>query len=664
MLSKHHSNQLPVGYAWLRDADVYIPAHVAQSISAEHDAATDIWLALQAGIEPDGSYLSVASNETDETPALVESTSEPAETGALLELNTIQIQRIESLFTRFHKRTKKGFYSGAQIQVDEDLHIPTLDLQRNMDSASIVNSSKSGSEASSKRFGARDSALSKRKSEHSALDMFKSACEKVPGFRLASGRATHAAPQRTNVHAPVAPISYDGSEPPLKFDPPLLGKSEILPSELNNSLVLGSTGSGKTASFLGPVLQAMLEYKIENKSAALLVIDPKVELLAMIEKKLTEIGELDRLVVIGRCPPVQFFQNNDDLSLEDRFAIANKFISIQNERSEDGRWAEMANRLIVSFLRDSERFAMAVGVGLLESMAAIVTDDLQFYERNEWVALRKILILGMEGAAQIAYLSDLYDTLCLGIGLTNLDRPLARYASIKDEDQYFYNARGALILVDLLGGEDLEPIIDLSIRRFASQKVVCNISEHIERGAVIVFQPRPKATHDLAGAALKSLFFRCTMQRQDMTRPVGLVYDEAQRFVTVDSETGEHAFFDRCRAYRVNALMATQSMAALQAAVGLTASASGALESILVNTPTKVCFRTNDNAALQIMKGFIPADPSGMGHVLHARPPSSLKVGESYFSFGHEWGRNRYPLKSDETKGHSDIQSESMKEAT
>jgi hypothetical protein len=637
--------QAPASYAVPRNLNVVVPMLLARTLDSEREAAGEIWTALQMDKNPDGSDRERGSSIEAFIRAKVSAPPHRSLSESVQELNATQLGRLEHLLTRFSKRTRKGFYHLGKVQSEEDTQRPSLQLVRHADErgASIV---KSDIEEDSDELPIlRRLAVSpaKKKSEHSALDLFVHVCQRVPGLKAASSRETHPVSLKSVYAAQVAPIPFDGLEPPLKFDPPLLGLSQILPSEICNSLVLGSTGSGKTISFLQPALLAMLEYRIADKAAALLVIDPKVELLASIRQKLVDLGELDRLVVIGECPPVQFFQDNDDLALSDRFAIARQFVA-EGTHGDEGRWAAMADRLIISLLRDSELFGNAVGVGLLESMAAIVTGDASFYARNEWVALRQVLMLGMESSAQVAYLADLYDTLCFSIGLTKIERPLARYAAIKDEDQYFYNARGALLIADLLGGDEIESLLDMSVRRTANKKELCQIADLIDRGAVIVFQPRPKATHDLVGAALKSAFFRCTMQRKDMNRPIGLVYDEAQRFITTDEETGEHTFLDRCRAYKVITVMATQSIAALQAAVASKPGSRGALESILVNTPTKVCFRTNDVAALQVMKGFIPGDPSGAGHVLQARPPSTLRVGECYFSLGHTWGRTRYHL--------------------
>ena len=661
-----HSDSGQAGYLALHGSNVVVPLSVAYSLDCESQAANELWTELQNGNFPcepnpelDHESESFYSGEigSDASAANQISTSLP-----LQQLDATQMFRVEQLISRFAKRLRKGFYINGRIESDEEAQVAAVELQRHDDGQCGIIKVRNGDDhVHYTTFGSRATTINKQKSEHSALDLFVHACLKVPGFRQASSVETHAIVPKVTGKQPVAPVAYDGSEPPLKFDSPLLGELEILPSELNNSLILGGTGSGKTASYIEPALMAMLDYRIAGKYAAILVIDPKVELLASIEKKLTLLGEMDRLVVIGQCPPIQFFLDTDDLSLGDRFNIARQFVSVES-RGDDGRWAAMADRLIVSLLNDSEAFGNAVGVGLIESMAALVTGDTDFFDRNEWVALRKLLILGMEGPAQISYLADLYDTLCFGIGLTNLDRPFARYAAIKDEDQYFYNARGALLIADLLGGGDIEGLLDMSVRRTASKVQCSNIADLIERGSVIVFQPRAKATHDLVGKALKSLFFRCTMERKDMIRPVALIYDEAQRFISTDEETGEHAFFDRCRAYRVNAFMATQSIAALQAAMGTNLSSNSALESILVNTPTKVCFRTNDPSALLIMKGFIPPDPTGLGHVLHARPPSSLKVGECYFSLGSKWGRHRYQLADAQSADSSVPQSDTHKE--
>jgi hypothetical protein len=279
-------------------------------------------------------------------------------------------------------------------------------------------------------------------------------------------------------------------------------------------------------------------------------------------------------------------------------------------------------------------------------VAALVSGEAQYLERNQWVALRKLLLLGMEDPVNITHIADVYDVLTSSVGMIKMERPFARYLALKDSDQFFYNARGALTVVNGLGSDDIEHLMDFSVRRNLKKGGRTNVAALIEEGCVLVFQPRQSATHDLVGAALKSLFFRCVMERQDMERPIGYFCDEFQRFISNDPETGEHAFLDRCRAYRVNCFLATQSMAALLAATKAVGGISNTLDSILVNTPTKLCFRTTDEHAVAAMKTFIPRDPGSDQHVLSFRPPSSLLVGEYYYCMGHQWGRTRYQLAS------------------
>lgn len=565
----------------------------------------------------------------------------------LRSINAIQLKRLEKLISHFKKRDKKLVYIDAKVHAD-DLEKVWLTFVERSDAKNpkIIRNPDKVSMECGRHYGKSftpDFAASL--DEHSVLDLFQKACKMIPGFEAATARRFKERPPAFAIKQAVAPIPYDGSEPPLLFESPLLERSYILPSDIYNALAIGSTGSGKTASFVQPALFSMLAYRLAGgKTASLLVIDPKIELLTGIERKLKELGELDRLAVVGQCDPVNYFQEDDGLSLTDRFEKVKSFVAVTGTTSEENRWQVFAEQLVLSFLKDDQQFANVCRLPLLESIAALVTGEAQYLNRNQWVALRKLLLLGMEDPQNLRCISDIYDVLTFGVGMTKMDRPFARYVVMKDGDQFFYNARGALTVVDGLGSEDIEHIMDLSVRRGLTKDNRCDVAALIERGAVLVFQPRQTVTHDLVGRALKSLFFRGVMGRQDMERPIGYFCDEFQRYITCDPETGEHAFLDRCRAYRVNSFLATQSMAALLAATNRGPHSSSALDSILVNTPTKVCFRTTDETAVATMKSFIPRDPRSDQHVLSFRPPSSLLTGEYYFAFQHTWGRTRYQL--------------------
>lgn len=577
---------------------------------------------------------------TDETPASAVGT-------ILRPLNAVQLARLVKLKGSFKKRDKKLVYINGLVHDDETQKIwPYFLDHSSADHPNVMRNVESLSTASGRNYAKSfTTEFAEIVDEHSVLDIFHTACILLPGFEAATARRFKEQTPQFVAKKPVAPMPYDGSEPPLVFEPPLFERNRILPSAMYNALAIGSTGSGKTVSFILPTLFSMLVYRLAGgKTASMLVIDPKVELLGAIDEQLSALGELGRLVVVGQCDPINYFEENDGLSVTDRFEKVKSFVACATVNAEENRWQIFAEQLVLSFLKDDQQFANVCGLPLLESIAALVTGESQYLHRNQWVALRKLLMLGMEDPQNLRHISDIYDVLTFGVGMTRMDRPFARYVALKDTDQYFYNARGALTVVEGLGSEDIEHIMDLSVRRNLKKENRTDVAALIDRGAVLVFQPRQKASHELVGGALKSLFFRCVMEREDMERPIAYFCDEFQRFMTSDPETGEHAFLDRCRAYRVNSFLATQSMAALLAATSRGRDGRSALDSILVNTPTKVCFRTTDENAVATMKSFIPRDPRSEQHVLNLRPPSSLLTGEYYFSFQHEWGRTRYQL--------------------
>jgi hypothetical protein len=591
-----------------------------------------------------------SSDNLDDTTAMPSASPRKPAVKTLRRINALQCTRLEMLVNEFKKRSLKLLYRNGECVVpSRETGKVSFNCLDKTDPAAlrITRVPETAMAAQTREYvqSLRREPTSPH-DEHSALDLFLLACKMIPGFEVASERrfVDHKTALRSP-KAPVAPIPYDGSEPPLLFESPLMERTQILPSEILNALAIGSTGSGKTASFMEPVLRSMLSYRLAGaKTVSMLVIDPKTELLTGIERTLQTQSELARLVVVGQCDPLYLFQDDDGLSVTERFEKVKALFTTPDNSPDGNRWQMFAEQLILSFLKDDQVYARVCRVPLLESVAALVTGEASYLRRNQWVALRKLLLLGMEHADNLRKISDVYDVLTYGVGMVKLERPFARYVTMKDTDQYFYNARGALTLVDGLGSEDIEPCMDLSVRRGLDKADRTVAAALIDRGAVLVFQPRQTTTHDLVGRALKALFFRSVMERPDMERPIGYFCDEFQRFITQDPETGEHTFLDRCRAYRVNSFLATQSMAALLAATQSGAHSRSALDSILVNTPTKVCFRTTDETAVESMKAFIPRDSRGDQHVLNFRPPSALLTGEYYFALQHHWGRTRYRL--------------------
>ena len=561
-------------------------------------------------------------------------------------LSAIELSRLAVLSKKFGKRDRKSYYLDGVLTPVSDEHLPLLriDTVAGTITRDCTDKSKKAEGFSGIFSGASTEVIH----EHCVLDLYLQACKLIPGFQRACSARYKESIAVLQAKPAVAPIPYDGAEPSLKFETPLFDRDEIKPSALCSALGFGATGAGKTYSFILPLLNAMLHYRLsDGKTTSMLVIDPKVELLSAIERVLGQQDELDRLVVMGKCPPVAYFEDNDALSLTDRFEKAKSFYSPSSSDSygDGARWARFAEDLIMSFLKDDQLFANVTGLALLESVAALVSGDMQYLERNQWAALRKILLLGMESNETLRLICDVYDVLMFSVGISKVERPIARYVNLKTDDaQFMYNARGALTIVEGLASDDMSSVMDMSVRRGLLKGARTDLAALMDRGAVLVLQPRQTKTHDVIGRALKSLFFRTVMERKDMTRPLAYVVDELQRYISIDEETGDHAFLDRCRAYRCNAVLASQSMSALLTAVGEGRNGSSAVDSLLTNLPTKACFRTTDLATVRTMQAFIPRDSRSDQHILSFRPPSSLLTGEYYFSFEHDWGRSRYQL--------------------
>jgi hypothetical protein len=564
-------------------------------------------------------------------------------------ITALQAKRINALIAQLRKREKVPAYIDGVFETDESVLFHPLKLgQPKAKDCSIVRAKDKTSIRQSRKASAWPTEEKAVLAEHSGIDLFMALCKRYPLFEKASVRRFQSTQIKASTKRPVPPIPYSGEEPPYVFgESTLFDRSEIHPRDLLNSMAFGTIGSGKTASFIEPLLFSMLDYRLTcGKTASILVIDPKIELLDGVKNKLRSLNELDRLVVVGMAAPFKYFSDDDALSVSDRFSKVKGFFPSSTSHGSDERWQQMSEGLILSMLRDDQVFSDFTGMPLLESICATVTDNEDYLLSGQWAAMRRLLLLGMEDMETLKHISAVYDAFLIGVGMPDPERPLARYVALKESEQFFYNGRGALLLASPLGSPEIASFLDLSVRRGLTTCERTDIAELVATGKVILFQPRPSATFELVGRALKGLFFRAVMEREDMERPMAYVVDEFQRFISNDSETGEHAMLDRNRAYRMNAVLASQSYAALATAVSGDRHSGSALDSIMTNCPSKVLFRTPDVSSVHAMQAVIPRDPYGDGHVLTFRHPSSLLVGEYYYTLQGKWGRTRYNLPS------------------
>ncbi|KFB76377.1 MULTISPECIES: hypothetical protein [Candidatus Accumulibacter] len=117
----------------------------------------------------------------------------------------------------------------------------------------------------------------------------------------------------------------------------LFAGDAMIPAALlgTGSLVLGGTGSGKTASIVIPLLKGLLRHRQDDPGGrfAMLVIDPKAELLDVVR---AHIGDPERLVVLGEegSPSVDFHEGaRGSMSPMEAFDHALDFLSPDARRS-------------------------------------------------------------------------------------------------------------------------------------------------------------------------------------------------------------------------------------------------------------------------------------------------------------------------------------------
>lgn len=201
-------------------------------------------------------------------------------------------------------------------------------------------------------------------------------------------------------------------------------------------------------------------------------------------------------------------------------------------------------------------------------------------------------------------------------------------------------------MVAFLASDDVSAFVDCSVLP-DPLAVRTDVAELMASGKVVLFSPETRQGHDLAAMALKTKWYQSVFSRTDLHRPIGIVVDEAQRFLTSDPETGEQDFLDRCRAFRCLTVLASQSMASLKHRFGSGNQAETSTDIIAANTPSKFFLRSTDEGTADRLRALIPPSPSGGKHVVTARPPSSLSPGEAYFSLADgRWGRGRAVLQS------------------
>lgn len=465
---------------------------------------------------------------------------------------------------------------------------------------------------------------------------------------------------RTKVRCKVAistmksPVPWSGDEPPFRISQggAFFGLDEIHPAKIVHCMGLGGTGTGKTMSFLAPLMSAQLRYLIQvdgvSKRSSMLLIDPKHELLGIAKRVLAEQGEGHRLIHIAGPmaeQAVRFFAGDEHLTNHEK--IAKLDASLCTKKMAVGThafWHQAGLRLVEQFMNLQEVVHEVTGKSLVSQLQ--ISLGLEPATGNFWAGLLAVFNYSRCSLKKFRAICNALSDALQPLGL--LEHPdaalLESFEMEGDLQQYQYRLQSSEPFVSLLADEEIAAAIDFDPFGAVGSPGL-DLRRAMDDGKVVVFQPEQRENLILVARALKAKWYQAVRSRNDMLRPTGLVVDEFQKFITIDLLSGDASFLDTARGYRCNVVLATQSVSALVHALGGGREADTAVAAILTNTPSKWFFASKDVQSENTLRGLIPAPPIPGPHVVSVRPPAQLQPGQAYWSMADgKWGRGRANL--------------------
>ncbi len=447
----------------------------------------------------------------------------------------------------------------------------------------------------------------------------------------------------------MTPQPWKASDPPFEIahEKGFFGHETLHPTVLTHSLVLGGTGCGKSQSVVMPLMNAMLDYKLaDGTEMSMLVIDPKRELSSVIQERIKRQEPTRKVTIIGECPPVRFFEENLELSPADKLEELRLLLD-QGELEKNQYWRELADAMLADLMRLEQDFLHKTRKSLLQ----LTLEDLvpgEIFEHTFWHRLRYLLDHARTSPMNLKKTAK---TLEQFLDLCKVRSPSAGvFKSFTGSgdliEQFNYVVMSADTLLKALTDPDFNKAVDADPYPSRHRPHV-NIQRIVDRGRIVLFQPDNSKGATIAARALKARYYAAVFSRQQMHRPVGIIVDEAHRFVTQDRISGEQALLDRCRSYRTNVVLATQSLKSLEHAMASGVDAKDAVRILVANTPSRFLMRSTEPDSSELLRQLLPPPPSSGMHIADARPPSQLAPGEAYWLLSDgRWGRSRAKLEN------------------
>jgi hypothetical protein len=478
-----------------------------------------------------------------------------------------------------------------------------------------------------------------------------------------------------------APTRREGPlslQPPLEWshvDPPFLvpewrmmGFDRIRPADASRHFIItGETGSGKTASAVLPLTRAALRYDVREDGTlgplapALLVIDPKREITDRIRAENLAAGR--DLIEITAGPDgrmLDLFEGCEPLDMTPT-AIVKRMLTLSDSylrewhRTTQAFFVQSATQLLVQTVAVDSHLYRTGGTRLLDSFWDSVGKEVGAKLGHEvgiagGMPYPHAAFVLLNLASQQRSLLGEYRAVCARYGVpAPVTLTLSTTMALADETYSSIMGTFNNVLAEV-ASQELAQYIWLDPFRQPPAVRTVSIRRAIAVGDCVCYcPPDASAIANYVGRALKTRAFEFTFTCSER-RGRGLFYiaDECHRFIGGGAHE-EHAYLDRCRAFRAVCVLATQSLASLKMALVQNGSGPGdeaALDVMLANTGSKLFFRSTDPGTQSRLTQMIPHPQfRSRPHLCDVRPVSTLGVGECYYLLSTgSWGRNRICL--------------------
>lgn len=441
-------------------------------------------------------------------------------------------------------------------------------------------------------------------------------------------------------------------------------------------LVLGGTGSGKSASILIPILTAVLRERLmatESERSAVIVLDPKRELAP----RVLALCDTVHLVGSGMTPPLDPFGSLDRRGA-DPGVFTDRLLAIAGDGGEllrDPFWRVSGRELI----RDCVALDLAflnVGGGVADahvrralvwrelSQACLSAGRLSASEARELGATQRpisryltlLRLLAREpgqGSAQRSGAEIVREI--ISTHLPDVVLPgLFRLPELASETSTSMVATAASLL-GALSSARVQEAVRLDVIPAVRRLQRLNLRDCISLGEVVVYQPADASLESTAIArAVKSAVYDAVLSGAACgpdNRPqrlAVLVADEAQAILTTTG-VRDQSYLEQCRASGGATILASQSLSAMRDC--LPDRSTDAVRAITTNMSTLVQLRTTCPETARELGSLVVPPPIPGPHLFAVRPPSLYRTGEVLWISEGSWGTGRVRLQREEPIG-------------